>query len=76
MMLAETFAVGSADLSAYINRVPAGVLEGLIELFGETRSSGVKATGTVDVVMVDMAGYTLPLALPWLTLLLPPLWFT
>ena len=38
MMLAEVFAVGSADLSAYINRVPAGVLEGLIELFGETRS--------------------------------------
>lgn len=64
MMLAETFAVGSADLSAYINRVPAGVLEGLIDLFGETRSSGVKATGTVDVVMVDTAGYTLPAGTP------------
>lgn len=64
MMLAEVFAVGSADLAAYINRVPAGVLEGLIDLFGETRSSGVKSTGTVDVTMVGTSGYTLPAGTP------------
>jgi phage-related baseplate assembly protein len=60
MMLAEVFAVGSADLASYINRIPGGVVEGIIALFGETRSSGVKSTGIVDITMVSTAGYTLP----------------
>jgi hypothetical protein len=55
MMLAEVFAVGSADLAAYINRVPEGVLEGLISLFGVTRSDGTKATGAVEFTFLDAA---------------------
>ena len=60
MMLAEVFAVGAADLATYINRLPGGVVEGVLKLFGQTRSDGVKATANVTLTMVDNAGYTVP----------------
>lgn len=60
MMMAEVFAVGAADLASYINRLPGGVLEALISLFGVDRSDGVAATGTVQFTMVDTSGHTIP----------------
>jgi hypothetical protein len=60
MMLAEVFSVGAADLASYINRLPGGVLEALISLFGVERSDGVAATGTVQFTMVDTNGHTIP----------------
>lgn len=60
MMLAEVFSVGAADLASYINRLPGGVLEAVISLFGVERSDGVAATGTVQFTMLDTNGHTVP----------------
>lgn len=53
----------SADMTTQllgaINRMPAGVVEGLLKLFGVERNSGTAPTGLVDITFVDDSGYTL-----------------
>ena len=49
----------TGEVSAAINRLPNGLLEGLLQLLGVTRNAGTRPTGTVDIVTIDDAGYTL-----------------
>ena len=52
-VLAEAFALRSASLANSINRVPAATTEVLLQLFGLTRSNGVKATATLTITFTD-----------------------
>lgn len=52
-VLAEAFALRSASLANSINRVPSATTEVLLQLFGLTRSDGVKATATIDITFTD-----------------------
>lgn len=49
----------TGQLIGAINRLPAGVIEGLLALFGVTRNSGTQPTGTATLTFVDDSGYTL-----------------
>jgi len=51
VVLAEAIANRSSELAADINRLPAATTEVLLQLFGLTRSDGVKATATIDVAL-------------------------
>lgn len=50
----------TADLIGAINRLPAGLVEVLLQLFGVTRNAGIRATGSVWIEAVDDTGYTVP----------------
>jgi uncharacterized phage protein gp47/JayE len=50
----------TADLIGAINRLPSGLVEVLLKLFGVTRNAGVRATGAVWFEAVDDSGYTIP----------------
>jgi len=58
LVLAEAFAVRSAEVANAINRVPAATTEVLLQLFGLTRSDGVKASATLSLTFTETA--TLP----------------
>jgi hypothetical protein len=58
VVLAEAFAVRSAEVVNAINRIPAATTEVLLQLFGLTRSDGVKATATLSLTFTETA--TLP----------------
>lgn len=47
-------------LGAAINRVPNGVLEGLLKLFGIDRLVGVAPTGFAQFTAIDNSGYNIP----------------
>lgn len=47
-------------LGGAINRVPDGVLEGLLKLFGIERNVGEAPTGYVQITTIDNSGYTIP----------------
>ena len=49
----------TGQLVGAINRLPAGVVEGLLALFGVTRNSGTQPTGTATITFIDDSGYTL-----------------
>lgn len=59
-VMVETFANQSAALLAGFNRLPDGILEGMLNLFGITRSDGNAASATVTLTAVDTAGYMIP----------------
>lgn len=50
----------SGFLAGAINRLPNGVMETLLKLFGIDRNDGTAPTGTVTVTVVDAAGYSIP----------------
>ena len=50
----------TAELIAAINRMTPGLLEVVLQLFGITRNSGTLATGTLQIVVSDNLGYTIP----------------
>lgn len=50
----------AGHLGGAINRVPNGVLEALLKLFGITRNVGVAPTGYVQITTINNAGYTIP----------------
>lgn len=50
----------AAELGGSINRLPNGVLEGLLQLFGITRNTGTAPTGTLTINVIDDLGYTVP----------------
>lgn len=58
--LIQTTAYMTSILSGAINRMTPGVLEVLLKLFGVTRISGTKPTGTLTITAIDNAGYTFP----------------
>ena len=58
VVLAEAFAVRSAEVVNAINRIPAATTEVLLQLFGLIRSDGVKATATLSLTFTETA--TLP----------------
>jgi hypothetical protein len=58
LVLAEAFAVRSAEVANAINRVPSATTEVLLQLFGLTRSDGVKASATLSLTFTETA--TLP----------------
>jgi hypothetical protein len=49
----------TGELAAAINRLPNGILEGLLQLLGVYRNAGTRATGVIDVTSIDDLGYTL-----------------
>ena len=64
VVLAEAFADKTAALVAAINRLPDATAQTLLQLFGITRSSGVKATGSALFTFTDTNGYTIPADTP------------
>ena len=50
----------TGQLLAAINRLPSGNIEGLLRLLGVERNSGTAASATVQIEVVDDAGYTIP----------------
>lgn len=60
LALIETLSLVVAELAYSINRVPAGVAEILVRLFGVTRSLGVAPTTTVTFALADSLGHTVP----------------
>lgn len=60
VVLLEAMAAMVSELSFAINRLPDGMTEVLLRLFGLERSTGTPAGGTVRFAMVDDAGYTIP----------------
>lgn len=50
----------TAELGAAINRVPNGIVEALLQLFGVTRNSGTFPTGIIQITAIDDNGYTIP----------------
>lgn len=49
VVLAEAIATRSSELAAAINRLPSATAEVLFQLFGLTRSDGVRASATLDL---------------------------
>jgi len=58
VLQANAFMTG--QLVGAINRLPSGLMEGLLRLYGIERSSGSAPTGTALVTFIDFDGYTLP----------------
>jgi len=50
----------TADMIGALNRLPSGVVEVILQLFGVTRNSGVRASGSVWFEAIDDSGYTIP----------------
>ena len=53
LVLAEAFAVRSAEVVNAINRIPSATTEVLLKLFGIERSDGVKATAILNITFTD-----------------------
>jgi len=49
----------TGEVAAAINRLPNGLLEGLLQLLGITRNAGTRPTGIATITTIDDAGYTL-----------------
>lgn len=47
-------------LGGAINRVPNGVIEAVLQLFGIQRNTGTAPTGLITITAVDDSGYTIP----------------
>lgn len=60
VVLAEIFALRSAEMGRMANRIPSATLEVLLQLFGLFRSDGVKATAEVTITFTDTNNRTLP----------------
>lgn len=50
----------TGELVGAINRLPSGVMEGLLRLYGILRSSGTAPTGVATVTLTNFDGNTLP----------------
>lgn len=50
----------TGELVGAINRLPNGVVEALLQLFGITRDTGVAPTAAVTINVIDAGGYTVP----------------
>lgn len=53
-------ALMAGEVGGAINRLPNGVIEALLKLFGISRATGTLATGTVTITAIDTAGYSIP----------------
>lgn len=79
VLLLEALGLEVAESVFAINRLPSGIVEVLLRLFGITRDSGTPPVAALEFTMVDTAGYTIPagtsarLSLPGG---LPPIIFT
>jgi uncharacterized phage protein gp47/JayE len=60
VVLLEALAVIASELGYAINRVPSAVLDGLLVLYGVTRSEGTAATATATFTLTAAIGYVLP----------------
>lgn len=58
--LLQAAALMSGEVIGAINRLPAGVTEGLLRLYGIERNSGTAPSVTVDIELVDDAGHVIP----------------
>ena len=63
--LLEATAFQTANLANAANRLPGATVETLLKLHGVTRSNGVKATATVDLVFTDNYGHNIPKSTPF-----------
>jgi uncharacterized phage protein gp47/JayE len=60
MVLLEALAVEVSELVYSLNRVPSGVLDGLLLLYGVERSLGTPPTATATFTLTAPTGYQLP----------------
>lgn len=60
VMLLEALGMQVAESIFAINRLPDGVVEVLLQLFGIVRSDGAPPTVSLDFHMINTAGYTIP----------------
>lgn len=60
VVLLEAIATQATNVATAANRVPGAVMETLLQLYDIERSDGVKATTTIDVVMINTSGYVVP----------------
>lgn len=60
VMLLEAMSLQVAELIFAINRLPDGVVEVLLRLFGLERGNGTAPTALLNFHMVNDAGYTIP----------------
>jgi uncharacterized phage protein gp47/JayE len=60
VLLLSALAGAAAETVFAINRLPSGILEALLKLFGVTRSSGNAPVADLEFTMVNTIGYTIP----------------
>lgn len=60
VLLLEALGLEVSESIFAINRLPAGVVEILLQLFGITRDNGAAPIAVLEFTMVDTAGYTIP----------------
>ena len=58
--LLQAIAYATSELTGAINRLPDGLLEGILNLYGFTRQQSVSARLTVGITLVDDSGGTIP----------------
>ncbi len=58
--LLQAVSFATAELAGTINRLPDGLMEGILNLYGFERQQSVSARITVNVTVVDSAGATIP----------------
>lgn len=60
VILLEALALQAAELIFVVNRLPDGIVEVLLKLFGLERSNGSPPVASLNFHMVNNAGYTIP----------------
>lgn len=58
--LLQSMAYVSGELIASVNRLPNGLMEGILNLFGFARREATYATGTVEFTLIDSNGAVIP----------------
>lgn len=58
--LLQAVSFATAELAGTINRLPDGLMEGILNLYGFERQQSISARITVNVTVVDSAGATIP----------------
>lgn len=60
VLILEALSLEVAESIFAINRLPSGIMEVLLRLFGITRDSGAAPVASLEFTMVDDTGYTIP----------------
>lgn len=60
VLLLESMALEVAEGVFAVNRLPSGIVEALLKLFGIVRDSGAPPVASLRFDMIDSAGYTIP----------------
>ena len=58
--LLQAFSYASSELVGSLNRIPDGLMEGILNLYGFTRIQSISARLTIEIEMYSDAGTTIP----------------